>query len=858
MACFYVGKGTFAGGNSALTVDVPAAYLQNDLLLILAESENQTIATPSGWSHVTNSPQSTGTAAAAGAVQLAVFYKIAGASESSVTVGDSGDHTTAIMLAFRGVDTSTPFNITAGGVDASTTSSLSCPSVTTTVDNCLIVNCIGLDKDLADTDTLSSVANSNLSYAYEMHDQTIATGDGGGVAALIGRKISAGSTGNTTATGDTSTTHAYLTIALQPATADILLGEYPYALTTDATYKTNGQTFTAPSTDYKLTDVWFYISRGTAATGSPNVTARLYAHSGTYGSSGIPATALGSPLSTSDTKTFSSLSTTATWVKFTFSTPYTLTASTNYCIAVSLDSDATATLNTGLDTTLRLHSGNRFWDNSGWSYATTSDIAFVAVGATAGTANYKTLTANLSAASSIARQSNKTTSGTVNATSSLTRSTSRTITAQVRATGSAIKQTARTFTANITAAATVLYSKLFTKTLTATVNILSSIIRQTGKNTTGTVNTSSSITRQTSKTLTGTVTTSGSLTRQTNKILSAAVSIGSSVERLTARALTALVSITGTFTAQIAAGAQTFYKTLEAAISATGSLVRSTSRTFSAAVTASGAAVKQTGKTTVANITASSAIARQVGKVTSAIVNASGSIHRATSRTITAVVSIAGEANKLTSRTFTAAVNIAGEAIALFKIIYYKTLTATVSISADITDTFIKRYHSLIQLIATFNPVARLTALFNGGSAQTAVFDDKSDQTAVMDSTINYTVTFNPGRSIMASSNGSTITIYQGETLDIAFAIVDGDGVAYNLTGGKAVLTYQKSGETAVNLECTIATTTATAAFTHATTQLMSGNYRYQLMCRNSTNQIVMTKDGIISVKETINPDAAN
>lgn len=110
----------------------------------------------------------------------------------------------------------------------------------------------------------------------------------------------------------------------------------------------------------------------------------------------------------------------------------------------------------------------------------------------------------------------------------------------------------------------------------------------------------------------------------------------------------------------------------------------------------------------------------------------------------------------------------------------------------------------------------------------------------------------------MATVSGSSITIYQGETLDIAFAVVDGAGAAYDLTGGEAVLTYKKADGTAVDLDCTIATTTVTASFTHAVTELMSGSYKFQLMCRNAAGKIVMTKAGVIQCNTSLNPNAVS
>ena len=248
----FVNKGTFTSGTAGLSVPVPSGIAQNDLLILVVESANQAIATPSGWTQVTNSPQFTGTAAAAGGVRLAVFYKIAGASEGSVTVADTGDHTVAQIFAWRGVDTTTPIPQSAGAVDASATASLSCPAVTTTRNNCVIVNAIALDKDLNDTDTLSAHANASLTTLTEHHDQTVASGVGGGIAVLSGVKATAGASGNTTATGDTSTTHAYLTFAIQPPAVDNTTADVLLRLGSNA--KITTPAFTAPPPPFDFHD----------------------------------------------------------------------------------------------------------------------------------------------------------------------------------------------------------------------------------------------------------------------------------------------------------------------------------------------------------------------------------------------------------------------------------------------------------------------------------------------------------------------------------------------------------------------------------------------------------------------------
>ncbi|MGK2899207.1 MAG: hypothetical protein ACSLE9_11045, partial [Burkholderiaceae bacterium] len=215
----YLGKGAFASGPAALSVAWPTGgvYTTGDYALLCVESANQAIAAPSGWAELTGSPQGTGTAAAAGGVRLAVFGKFAAsASEADVSVADTGNHTTAIITVYRGVDSTTPVHITAGSVQAATTA-MSWPSVTTTLNDCLIVLACAQDTDAASTATCAGYTNAALGSLTEVHDQTVTSGAGGGLVIATGTKATAGATGATTATGSTSVTHAYLTIALAPA-----------------------------------------------------------------------------------------------------------------------------------------------------------------------------------------------------------------------------------------------------------------------------------------------------------------------------------------------------------------------------------------------------------------------------------------------------------------------------------------------------------------------------------------------------------------------------------------------------------------------------------------------------------------
>jgi len=217
MAISYVGKGTFAGNAGALTLTMPT-HVEDDLLLAFIHTANQAIAISpvDGWKEAPSSPQSTGTAAAAGGVRLTVFYKFANTSvESSLVTTDSGSVQSGIVVAYRGVDMENPFDVTAGSTQAATTSMV-WPGVTTTKGNCWIVHGCAQDTDAGSTATSGTPTNGNLSSLTERHDQTVNTGAGGGVVILDGLKAAAGATGNTTSTGSTSVTHAYVTLAIAP------------------------------------------------------------------------------------------------------------------------------------------------------------------------------------------------------------------------------------------------------------------------------------------------------------------------------------------------------------------------------------------------------------------------------------------------------------------------------------------------------------------------------------------------------------------------------------------------------------------------------------------------------------------
>lgn len=218
IAPYFVSKGSLANGTAGLVVLKPDSYADGDVLILLVESANQAITAPAGFTQVANSPQFTGTAAAAGGVRLAVFYQVVSGDygTSVVSVADSGNHTTAQLFAFRGADISAPIDVTAGSVKSSATgTTFTLPAVTTSADKALVLLCVGQDRDAASTTNLSAWTNANLASITELADQTVTAGAGGGIGLAAGEKATAGSTGTSTVTSAAATTAAFLTVALK-------------------------------------------------------------------------------------------------------------------------------------------------------------------------------------------------------------------------------------------------------------------------------------------------------------------------------------------------------------------------------------------------------------------------------------------------------------------------------------------------------------------------------------------------------------------------------------------------------------------------------------------------------------------
>lgn len=211
--------GAVASGQGDITPTLPT-YAENDILVWVVHSTNRTFNTepPSGLTLCSNMPAGLGTADAAGACKLHVYWKRATASESAVTFdsNNTGGAQVGRCMSIQGCITSgDPWDVSANTSQSSASTSLSFPSVTTTVADCLIVLAAAFDRDAGTTANLPALTNANLSSITERMDNLITTNAGGGIGAATGEKASAGSTGTTTGT-ITSSIYLSWTGALKP------------------------------------------------------------------------------------------------------------------------------------------------------------------------------------------------------------------------------------------------------------------------------------------------------------------------------------------------------------------------------------------------------------------------------------------------------------------------------------------------------------------------------------------------------------------------------------------------------------------------------------------------------------------
>lgn len=214
-----------ATGSSASTFSQAwPTHQADDVALLFVTTENQAVSTPSGWQTAgLPAAQGTGTAANDASTRLTAFWRRAqSGAESAADIPDSGDVQYAAMLVFRGCkgagsnQATSPINVSAGAVEATSDTSISLPTVTTTAGDCLIVLALGDSIDSTFARWGSGPTNGALTGIAVHTDAGTTTAGGACVRVASGVKESAGAVGASSATLTVASTKGLMTIALEP------------------------------------------------------------------------------------------------------------------------------------------------------------------------------------------------------------------------------------------------------------------------------------------------------------------------------------------------------------------------------------------------------------------------------------------------------------------------------------------------------------------------------------------------------------------------------------------------------------------------------------------------------------------
>lgn len=216
---YVVAVGPIAETNStgSPSPTLPPHQANDILLVVLAGNGTNNFAAPAGgWAEVGSSPQAGG---GLNARIQAWWLRAAGSGTSSPTIADvaSDGQKFAVAVVIRGAITSgNPFDVTAGGT-AATSTSVSFPGATTTGTNRLVFQMAAIIVDNTEPQFVyNSFSNADLTEIDQQLNKCSNASTGVGMGIISARKATAGAFAATTATLSNTGTQALLTLAVKP------------------------------------------------------------------------------------------------------------------------------------------------------------------------------------------------------------------------------------------------------------------------------------------------------------------------------------------------------------------------------------------------------------------------------------------------------------------------------------------------------------------------------------------------------------------------------------------------------------------------------------------------------------------
>lgn len=176
---------------SIIVLDKPAGVVENDLMIAAISMEyrgdDHSFLVPTGWTILEELNFGND-------VFFGVYYKVAGASEpATYTFTDTvdGEDAYSFIVRISGNDRTTPINVSSGFATGNTNTP-TCSSVTTTLDDCLVLRMFGAEKDditedggePAGTTVITVDENTDVSAGAAYESQAVAGATGAAAFAL--------------------------------------------------------------------------------------------------------------------------------------------------------------------------------------------------------------------------------------------------------------------------------------------------------------------------------------------------------------------------------------------------------------------------------------------------------------------------------------------------------------------------------------------------------------------------------------------------------------------------------------------------------------------------------------------------
>lgn len=204
--------GAKAEGIGNVTALAPAGLTAGDGEILVVEciqTETAVLGTPADFVEVpVVSPQVGAT------TKLHVFTRLWDGSAGDPTVTDPGNHALAYRIALRNVAlTGGLIDASAGDIAASGTA-ISCPGLTTTIANTLVLAICAATTD-SDVAQASAASNADLTDVTIIGDLFTSQGGGGGVVVISGGRAVAGPVGATAFTLAAASATARITLAIR-------------------------------------------------------------------------------------------------------------------------------------------------------------------------------------------------------------------------------------------------------------------------------------------------------------------------------------------------------------------------------------------------------------------------------------------------------------------------------------------------------------------------------------------------------------------------------------------------------------------------------------------------------------------